>query len=100
MQEEWAKDPMWQGTAGVRSLRINHDSFNEGNPVKKRVGGAREGMQFSVDDPYSGQARGLDSYSDLGIASSTDQTFQKVRLTSLPNPNPNPNPGPNPNPDP
>ena len=87
MQEEWAKDPMWQGTAGVRSLRINHDSFNEGNPVKKRVGGAREGMQFSVDDPYSGQARGLDSYSDLGIASSTDQTFQKVRLTLTLTPN-------------
>ena len=75
---------MWQGTAGVRSLRINHDAFTEGAPVKKRVGGGRPDS-YSVGDAYSHP---------------NPNPNPNPNFDPNPNPNPNPNFDPNPNPNP
>ena len=53
VQDEWAKDPMWDGTAGVHTQQLSRDAFTEGAPVKRRVGGGRPDA-YTVDDAYSG----------------------------------------------
>ena len=34
VQDEWAKDPMWDGTAGVHTQQLSRDAFTEGAPAK------------------------------------------------------------------
>ena len=55
VQDEWAKDPMWDGTAGVHTQKLSRDAFTEGAPAKRRVGGGGPDA-YTADDAYSGRA--------------------------------------------